>query len=108
MKEKKPTILGPRVYTLQSLGVINVTGASISEKDILAHALANVSNENQSQGYAIKRGSTFVNEYAWKDKESGTFTDGSTSNPNHLYSAFPVLLPFALGGIEMKRHCKVS
>jgi hypothetical protein len=90
------------------LGVIDVTGASISEKDILAHALANVSNENRSWGYAIKRGSAFVNEYGRKDEESGIFTDGGTSNPNHLYGAFPVLLPFALGGIETKRRRKVS
>lgn len=99
--------IDPGVFTLQSLGVIDVTGASIPDKDILAHALANASNAERSKGYAVKRGSAFVNEYSRRDEDTGEFTDGGTSNPNHLYGAFPGKFPFAAGGLETTRRRKV-
>lgn len=98
----------PGVFTLQSLGVIDVTGASIPDKDILAHALANASNDERTKGFAVKRGSEFVNEYARRDEENGEFTDGGTTNPNHIYGSFPVDFPFAAGGFEVQRTRKVT
>lgn len=98
----------PGVFTLQSLGVIDVTGASIPDKDILAHALANASKPERSRGYAVKRGSDFVNEYGRRDPETSEFTDGGTTDPNHLYGSFPTKFPFACGGLEVKRPRKVS
>lgn len=89
------------------MGVVDVTGASIPDQDILAHALANASNSQRSKGFAVKRGGAFVNEYARRDEETGDFTDGGTTNPNHMYGAFPVLFPYAKGGPDTMRPRKV-
>ena len=51
------------VIPLQSLGVVDVAGTEVKENEILAHALANVSQPERSEGWAIKRSGDFVNEY---------------------------------------------
>ena len=49
---------------LHSLGVVDVAAADVSENEVLAHALANITQLDKAQGWAIKRSSDFVNEYA--------------------------------------------
>ncbi|KAH9045124.1 hypothetical protein EDB84DRAFT_1248335, partial [Lactarius hengduanensis] len=60
---------------LHSLGVVDVATNEVTENEILAHALANVARAEKIDGWAIKRGSDFVNEYAQKDA-GGSFSDG--------------------------------
>ncbi|KAH8976856.1 hypothetical protein EDB86DRAFT_2768594, partial [Lactarius hatsudake] len=99
--------VNPSVIPLHSLGVVDVAANEVTENEILAHALANVARTEKVAGWAIKRGSDFVNEYACKD-ESGSFSDGSSENPNHLLGSFPCLFPYGLGGFEVDRPRKVS
>lgn len=73
----------------------------------MAHALANISDNERMKAFAVKRGSHFVNEYARKDEQTEEFIDGGTSNPNHLYGAFPKLFPYGEGGFEVARPRKV-
>ena len=49
---------------MHSLGVVDVAAADVSENEVLAHALANITQLDKAQGWAIKRSSDFVNEYA--------------------------------------------
>ena len=39
---------------LKSLGVVDVSGNDVSEKDALTHALANVSEREKNKSFAIK------------------------------------------------------
>jgi hypothetical protein len=94
------------VVPLQSLGVIDVDASSVSDSDVLAHALANVSVEEKSRSFAVKRSSSFVNEYGRCDKD-GNPVDGGIEDPNHLMAAFPVLFPYGKGGLEVDRKRKV-
>lgn len=74
---------------------------------MLAHALANASDIERTRGFAVKRGSSFVNEYGRRDELTEELTNGGTSNPNHLYGAFPTLFPYGEGGFEVPRPRKV-
>jgi hypothetical protein len=91
---------------LHSLGVVDVTASEISDDDVLAHALRNVSREQKADGYAVKRGTQFVCEYGRKN-EQDELISGDVENPNHLYGAFPTLFPYAMGGFEIPRKRKV-
>ena len=99
--------LEPEVVPLQSLGVVNVGGTDLDERDTLSSALANVSEADQRKSFAVKRGNEFVNEYARTSLE-GECTDGGPSNPNHLLGAFPTLYCYGKGGIEVNRPIAVS
>jgi hypothetical protein len=99
--------LEPEVVPLQSLGVVDVGGNDISKQDVLTHALANVSEEEKTKSFAIKRGNQFVNEYA-RTNSKGSHMDGGPDNPNHLLGAFPTLYCYGKGGIEDVRPIAVS
>jgi len=99
--------LEPEVVPLQSLGVVDVGGTDLDERDALSSALANVSEADQRKSFAVKRGNEFVNEYARTSLE-GERTDGGPSNPNHLLGAFPTLYCYGKGGIEVNRPIAVS
>lgn len=73
----------------------------------MAHALANVSSRECMKAFAIKRSSQFVNEYGRRDELTEEFINGGTSDPNHLYGAFPKLFPYGEGGFEVTRTRKV-
>lgn len=92
---------------LQSLGVVDVAATEVTENEILAHALANVTQADKAGGWAIKRSSDFVNEYPRRTAE-GALTEGGTENPNHLLSTFPCLFPYGQGGFEVSRWTPVS
>jgi hypothetical protein len=68
--------------------------------------MANASTGTVQNGYAVKRGSAFVNEYA-RTNSSGQRTNGSLEDPNHLLGAYPTLWPYAIGGIETHREIDV-
>jgi len=84
-----------------------VDGCDITSTEIMAHALANSTIENQSGDYTIRRGSAFVNEYARTDSATGLRNDGGPSNPNHLLGSFPTLFPYGKGGFETSRPINV-
>ncbi|KAH9025253.1 hypothetical protein EDB84DRAFT_1613857 [Lactarius hengduanensis] len=92
---------------LQSLGVVDVTATNVQENEILANALSNVARSDVANGWAIKRSSDFVNEYPRKG-EDGSFSIGSSENPNHLLGSFPCLFPYGEGGFEVNRKHAVS
>jgi hypothetical protein len=89
------------------LGVVDVGGGSIADRDVFAHALANLTEERREQSFVVKHSSTFVNEYGRRDGD-GNLTDGGIDNPNHLLGAFPVLFPYGKGGLEVNRRRHVS
>ncbi len=57
--------------------MIDANGDNITDTDIMAHALANLGNEETvtklgpEDKYFIRRGSVFTNEYARINQESG-------------------------------------
>jgi hypothetical protein len=93
---------GEGIVPLHSLGVIDVSGSDVPDNDLLAHALAN-STEDTHTELGIRRSSAFVNEYAREDKETGRRTDGGPSDADHLLGCFPVLFPYGQGGFEVDR-----
>ena len=74
---------------------------------MLAHALENVSQEDKQGGWAVKRSSDFVNEYA-RQNEDGERFEGTPENPNHLLGSFPCLFPYGHGGFEINRPRAVT
>ena len=92
---------------MQSLGVVDVAGTGVKDNEILAHALANVSQTDCAEGWAIKRSSDFVNEYPRRTAD-GTLSMGTADDPNHLLGAFPYLFPYGLGGFEVDQPHRVS
>jgi hypothetical protein len=72
----------------------------------LAHALANLSQHDRAEGWAVKRSSDFVNEYPRRNTE-GALSDGTSENPNHLLGTFPCLFPYGQGGFEVDRPIPV-
>jgi hypothetical protein len=90
------------VFPIQSHGVLDSNVSEIDDEQILAHALANMSEQ-----YCVQRGTTFVNEYARRNDDQ-TLSIGEPDNPNHLLGAFPCLFPYAAGGFEVQRPCQLS
>jgi hypothetical protein len=79
---------GAEVIPLQTLGIVDASADEVSDDNLLAHTLVNVVNGDKLEGFAVRRSSDFINEYARKDA-NGEPTDGGVDDPNHLYSAFP-------------------
>lgn len=88
------------------MGVIDVGATHVSNNEVLANAMANVSAKDVSNGYGIRHGSLFVNEYARIDT-SGQHTDGGPKDPNHTMGCYLWLWPYVMGGIETKRATDV-
>lgn len=107
MPKKTYIVPDANVIPLQSLGVIDVAGTDVKENEILAHALANVSQPERAEGWAIKRSSDFVNEYP-RTTADGNLSMGTPDDPNHLLGAFPCLFPYGFGGFEVDRPIQVS
>ncbi|KAJ3568696.1 hypothetical protein NP233_g5549 [Leucocoprinus birnbaumii] len=97
----------PAVIPIHALGTIDVTGCTIPDAELMAHALANTAEGHSGRDLQIRRGSAFVNEYARTDPITGERTDGGPSNPNHLLGSFPWLFPYGCGGFEVKREIDV-
>ena len=97
----------PGLILLQAMGVIDIEGNDISTTKIMAHALANSTMEMNSDDFAIRRGSAFVNEYARTDPVTGLRNDGGPSNSNHLLGCFPTLFPYGKGGFKTERPINV-
>ena len=106
LKHKGPAVTEPEIMPLNSLGVVDIDGIDISESELMAHALSNSVDKTGTEDFHVKRGSTFINEYARIDAE-GQRTDGGLSNPNHLLGCFPTLFPYGLGGFEVERAINI-
>lgn len=90
---------------MEAHGLIDIDGVDITSSELLAHAFTNaIEDENQfpDDEFTIRRGSTFINEYARVDPKTGLRNDGGPSDPNHLLGCFPYLFPYGKGGIETK------
>ncbi len=92
---------------LHSLGVVDVAATEITENEILAHALANITCAEKMEGWVIKWSSDFINEYP-RRTENGVLSDGSPENPNHLLGSFLCLFPYGMGGYEVDRPTPIS
>ena len=92
---------------LQVLGVVDIAANNVPDNELLVNALSNISRADKIEGWAVRRGSDFVNEYPCLDEEGHRFP-GSMENPNHLLGSFPCLFPFGLGGFEVNRGSNVS
>ena len=55
--------VAPTVVALQALGVIDIGATYMGDNEVLAHALANSTSSSLQEGFAIKRGTAFVNKY---------------------------------------------
>jgi hypothetical protein len=97
----------PAVLTLSPLGVVDIDGVDVTDSKLMAHALANCSQLIQEEDYMIRRGSTFVNEYARVDPSTGQRNDGRLGDANHLLGTFPTLFPFGKGRFEIDRPVTV-
>ena len=91
---------------LQALGVVDVATNGVTDNELLANALANVSHTDKTDGWAVKWSTNFVNKYPCLDEDGMQFL-GSTENPNHLLGSFPCLFPYSLGGFDVVRECNV-
>ena len=89
---------------MSHLGVVDIDGIEVTDTEVMAHALANCSQLIQEEDYMIRRGSTFVNEYARVDPLTGQRNDSGPGDPNHLLGTFPTLFPFRQGGFEIERR----
>ncbi|KAF7301695.1 ATP-dependent DNA helicase [Mycena indigotica] len=96
----------PAVFPLQSHGAIDISGDAVTDQDLFREATRNFAPSSNAKDYAVRPGSTFVNEYPRED--AGQRTDGGPSNANHLLGTFPLLFPYGLGGLEVDRRTKVS
>ncbi|KAF8263824.1 hypothetical protein EI94DRAFT_1703716 [Lactarius quietus] len=88
-------------------GVVDIAASDITEHEILASALANITREDKAEGWAVRRSSDFVNEYPRKTADS-VFFEGTTENPNHLLGSFPCLFPYGHSGFKVNRLSPVS
>ncbi|KAF7328015.1 ATP-dependent DNA helicase [Mycena kentingensis (nom. inval.)] len=84
----------PHVFPLEANGSVDVAGDTVTDADLFAYAADNLM-QTQQPAYAVRRGSTFVNEYARED--NGVRTDGGPTNPNHMMGAFPRFIPIRDG-----------
>lgn len=87
------------VIPLQALGVIDAGATNLGDSEILSNTMANTSSIGKENGYAIRRGSAFVNEYP-RIGPDGSRSHGGIENPNHLLGAYPTLWPYGTGGIK--------
>src|ERR1700761_3030575 len=92
---------------LRSLGVVDVAATNVNDNEILAHALANVSQSEKGAAFAVRRGGIHVNEYPRRNSD-GSLSDGCGDDPSHLLGSFPCLFPYGQGGFEVARPLKVS
>ena len=102
LSEKKKDVPAS-VIPIQATGMIDISGSGVTDSDLVSHAFANASEEDQTPSFLIRRSSAFINEYARKDEVTGLRSDGGPSNPNHLLGSFPVLFPYGAGGFEVWR-----
>ena len=86
----------------------DIDAFQVTDSELMAHALANCSQLIQDEDYLIRRGSTFVNEYARVDPSTGQRSAGGPSDANHLLGTFPTLCPYGEGGFEVERQVNVS
>jgi hypothetical protein len=87
---------------LQALGVIDVGATYVGNNEVLANAIANASNTNTQNGFAIQQGSAFVNKYPRTDA-AGECTHRCSENSNHMARSYPMLWLYALGCVEVQQ-----
>ena len=83
----------PAVIPLSALGVVDASGSTISDNQLLNMALAKLSENDFRTGYAIKRSNDFVNEYPRKD-DKGLDFPGTVEDRNIWLASFPTLFPY--------------
>ncbi|KAF7332332.1 ATP-dependent DNA helicase [Mycena kentingensis (nom. inval.)] len=99
------------IIPIRANGVVDVGADAVTDLDLFGHGAENLvpafAPPEEQEWYRVRRGDTFVNEYARLDKNGERF-DGGPGNPNLLLGAFPTLFPYGRGGIEVQRNRKVT
>ena len=85
------------VLALSLLGVVDIDGVDIIDKELMVHALANCAQLVREEDFMIQQGSAFVNEYTRVNPVTGQRYDGGPGDPNHLLGTFPTLFPYRQG-----------
>ncbi|KAF7289954.1 ATP-dependent DNA helicase [Mycena indigotica] len=88
----------PAVFPLQPHGAIDISGDAVTDQDLFREATRNFAPSSNTKDYAVRPGSTFVNEYPRED--AGQRTDGGPSNANHLL-ADPIAQVLAGADIDL-------
>lgn len=99
--------ISPNVIPLDTNGVVDAEGVSITDSDFMSHALNNT-GKSDAVKLNIQRGNIPVNEYARRDAVTNELSKGTTEDPNHILGCYPVLFPYGEGGLETNRPIKVS
>ncbi|KAF7305722.1 ATP-dependent DNA helicase [Mycena chlorophos] len=99
----------PAVIPLQAHGIVDVSGETVPNHELFAHAAGNLLAPAK-RDYLIRRGNTLVNEYprTRNGQPDGERFAGDPGDANHMLGAFPVLFPYGCGGIEVDRQSPVS
>ncbi|KIN94129.1 hypothetical protein M404DRAFT_35377 [Pisolithus tinctorius Marx 270] len=88
------------VIPLHVLGVADIEQTKVSPSELMAQALANISDNTHEGGYVVRHGHMPINDFA------PTANSGVMHNP--LGAAFLVLFPYGRGTIEAERPVKIS
>ena len=97
----------PGLIPLNALGIVDVVGSKISDKQLLSLAMANLSQDELNSGQAVKCSSDFVNEYPQKDDKDTEYA-GTFEDPNIWLASFLTFFPYGEGGIESSQPRKLS
>ena len=95
------------VIPLSALGVVDTSGSTISDNQLLTMTLAKLSEHDFNTWLVVEWSSDFVNEYPHKD-EDGKYFPGTVDDPNIWLTSFLTLFPYGQGGIEISRSPKVT
>ncbi|KAF7305862.1 ATP-dependent DNA helicase [Mycena chlorophos] len=103
----------PVVIPLQAHGTIDVSGETITDSELFAHAAQNLlvsSTPSGQREFLVRRGNSFVSEYprTRNGDPNGERFAGEPGDANHMLGAFPTLFPYGRGGIEVDRDITVS
>ena len=69
---------------LQALGVVDVATNGVTDNELLANALANVSHTDKTDGWAVKWSTDFVNKYPCLDEDGMRFCYALGERPARL------------------------
>ncbi|KAF7296369.1 ATP-dependent DNA helicase [Mycena chlorophos] len=99
----------PAVIPLQAHGVVDVSGETVTNRELFVHAAGNLLAPAK-RDYLVRRGGGLVNEYprTRNGQPDGERFAGDPGDANHLLGAFPFLFPYGCGGMEVDRQSPVS
>lgn len=94
------------VIPLHSLGVSDTQQSQMSLNDLMAYALANLSDASKEGGYAIRLSTKAIPDFGFARLQASKESD--MQQRNLFAAAYPVLFPYGIGGMEDARPNRVS